>query len=220
MNRKTRLICALVGNILTALLSTAGTVMHVRRVSWAVVAYYTTDSNILIALSSAVCAVYIALMLAGRREKMPRAAALFKYFTVCMIAVTFLVVIFVLSPMYDSYAAGLLRMLFYRHLLFHHFLAPVCGIVTFLCFDEKLEKNRILPLAALTPTFVYAVATASLNIARLLYGPYPFLLVYKQPVWASVLWFFAILSFAFLIALGVYAGQRALRKDRKKAIGT
>ena len=218
MNRKTKLICALIGNILTAVLSTVGTVMHVRRAGWTVVAYYTTDSNILIALSSTVCAVYIALMLAGKLEKTPRAAAIFKYFTVCMIAVTFLVVIFVLAPMYGSYAEGLVRMLFYRHLLFHHFLAPVCGIVTFLFFDEKLEKNRLLPLAALAPTFVYAIATASLNIARLLYGPYPFLLVYEQPVWASILWFFAILSIAYLIALGTYAGQRALHKDCKKAV--
>ena len=66
MNRKTKLICALIGNILTAVLSTDGTVMHVRRAGWTVVAYYTTDSNILIALSSTVCAVYIALMLAGK----------------------------------------------------------------------------------------------------------------------------------------------------------
>ena len=35
-------------------------------------------------------------------------------------------------------------------------------------------------------------------------GPYPFLMVYKQPVWASVLWLIAIPGGAYLIALLLY----------------
>ena len=43
-------------------------------------------------------------------------------------------------------------------------------------------------------------------------GPYPFLHVYEQPVWASVLWFIAIPGGAYLIALLLRFGRRRCAK--------
>lgn len=210
MGRK-KIIFSLVGNILTALAALIGAVWHAARAGLAVFLFYTFDSNILIMGSSFLYAWYLALILRGKRKSMPRAVLLCKYFATCLITVTFLVVLFVLAPMYRTYPEGLYQMFLRQFLIFHHLLSPLFALITFLFFDEKLPKNARLPLTALLPTVIYAVAMVILNIAKVMYGPYPFLYVYAQPVYVSILWFFVIMAFAYLIAFVLYAMQRAMK---------
>ena len=56
----------------------------------------------------------------------------------------------------------------------------------------KSEKKRL--------AFAYAVILMMLNILWIADGPYPYLRVYEQPVWASVLWGLAILGSTYGIA--------------------
>ena len=209
---RTKRIVALIGNLLTAVFSLVGTVIHLSRVGWSILEFYTVDSNILVFFSSLICAYFLVGMLRGRRGETPRWAVIFKYFTVCLVAVTFFVVLLVLAPMFEPFGSGYLRMFFFRQLLFHHLLAPVCAMVTFIFFDERLGKGIRYPFFSLFPTIAYAVVTVILNLTRVLHGPYPFLYVYEQPVYMSVLWFFIIVGFALFISFGVYLAQRGRRK--------
>ena len=58
---------------------------------------------------------------------------------------------------------------------------------------------------AMLPTLLYGTITMLLNILRKLNGPYPFLHVYEQPVYMSIIWFIAIIGGSYLIALGIRA---------------
>jgi len=55
----------------------------------------------------------------------------------------------------------------------------------------------------LIPTIIYAIISIILNILKVMDGPYLFLHVYNQPIYASVLWIIGILGGAYLIALGI-----------------
>lgn len=61
----------------------------------------------------------------------------------------------------------------------------------------------VFELIALAPTLAYALAAILLNLCRIIEGPYPFLMVYAQPWYASVMWCIVILGIAGLLASGV-----------------
>ena len=46
-------------------------------------------------------------------------------------------------------------------------------------------------------TIAYAIVFITLNILKVYEGPYPFLMVYKQPVYMSIIWFILIVGGAF-----------------------
>ena len=51
-----------------------------------------------------------------------------------------------------------------------------------------------------------------LNGARVLDGPYPFLRVYNQPVWATVLWIAGIYLGTFLLGLILRLLRKAVNR--------
>jgi hypothetical protein len=163
--------------------------------------FYTEDSNLLAQLACAVMAVYQIISLKTGRE-LPGWVTTLKYVAACCLTVTFLVVIFVLAPTYGI--GGYYFMLLTGTMLYMHLLCPIVCVGSLLLFDSGAPLPRRAPLIALAPTAVYAVVTTILNVARVMEGPYPFLMVYKQPVWASVLWLIAIPGGAYLIALLLY----------------
>lgn len=58
-------------------------------------------------------------------------------------------------------------------------------------------------------TLVYGIVLIFLNIIHAVNGPYPFLMVYEQPVWATLLWAITILG-------GVYGLSILLKFLRKQ----
>lgn len=54
---------------------------------------------------------------------------------------------------------------------------------------------------AFLPTLIYAVVMVILNIAKAVHGPYPFLYVYEQPIYMSVVWGIVIPGIAWIIAI-------------------
>ena len=50
------------------------------------------------------------------------------------------------------------------------------------------------------PTLIYALILMALNLMRVVEGPYPFLRVYEQPVYMSIIWVIVILGSAYGIA--------------------
>ncbi len=67
-------------------------------------------------------------------------------------------------------------------------------------FGGGPPSERKYRLFALTPTILYAAVAVTLNIAKVMDGPYPFLHVYEQPVYMSIIWFAAILGGAYFMA--------------------
>lgn len=159
--------------------------------------FYTEDSNL---LALAACTLYAAGLIRSmnRGEALPSWVVTLKFAATGCLTLTFVVVVVVLAPMLGGFR-GYEVMLLWDSMLFHHLLCPVLMIVSTLFVDgDGALDQRAVPMA-MVPTVLYAVVVIGLNIGRVLSGPYPFLMVYNQPWWASVLW-----------TLGIVGGADAL----------
>lgn len=164
--------------------------------------YYTQDSNYLAMICSAVYAVFLLRSLL-RGKAVPRWAETLHYLSVCCLCVTFLVVLFVLAPIPE---VGF-RIFIVEAMLYQHLLCPVVATLSFLLFERPF-LSRYAPFAAWIPTILYAIVSTTMNVARLWYGPYPFLLVYEQPIYMSVLWAILIPFGALTVAWLLYLPKR------------
>lgn len=169
--------------------------------------YYTEESNLLALVVAIIYVVYLLL-----KKKIPKWLSILKYMANIHLAVTFLVVIFILAPL-DNYA-------YYTYLmtgtmLYHHLLCPVVSLISFIFFDDVgLLEDRDLPVS-LSLTWTYAAIMIILNIAGTIIGPYPFLRVKEQTILASIIWFVLVLGFIYLIAYylkAIYNNKHKLRR--------
>lgn len=177
--------------------------------------FYTVDSNLLAMAAAGVGAVCLLRELSGR-GKAPGWAALLKFASAACLLLTFLVVACVLAPMYGG-AAGYRAMMLSGDGLYHHLICPVLTVGSFLLLDDAPPLGLRAATVALIPTALYAAVTVVLNLTGMMRGPYPFLRVYEQPVWASALWLVGIVGGAYLLARLLLALNRRVNARRARA---
>lgn len=152
--------------------------------------YYTIDSNIFVLIAAVLYLI--------TRKNVPKAVQLAKYSSTLSVLITLLIVVFVLYPMsnFDF------EFLFLKNSAFlMHALCPILATISFLFFEKSSLDNSLKNnLRSLYFTIVYAIVLISLNILKVVSGPYPFLKVYDQPVFMSVLWIVGIFCFAFILS--------------------
>ncbi len=198
-SNKTRLILSICVNIIVIALEIIGLYTYLSTNRLFILLMYTEDSNIFMLLSCILSASFSVNCLIKNKIAPPKWVKTFKYIAVCMVSLTFLVVIFVLAPMIGG-IEGYKMMMLKGDMLYMHTLCPIISIIGFLMFENEpaLEKKHML--YALVPTFLYAAITIVLNITHTIIGPYPFLMVYRQPIYMSVIWCIVILLAAFFVA--------------------
>lgn len=174
--------------------------------------FYTEDSNILSACICAMVAVGQLVCIFTGRE-LPHWLHTLKYIATCCLTMTFLTVVFVLGP-YCADQGGVVFLLTESSMLYHHLLNPLCAFVSFVLLEREPKlPARCVPLA-LVPTMLYGSVALWANYQRLITGPYPFLLVYQQTTWQTVLWCAAILAMNLLYAWLVWRLGGNCRKKR------
>lgn len=152
--------------------------------------YYTIDSNIFVLIS--------AILYLISRKNIPKIVQLAKYSSTVSVLITFLVVIFVLYPMSNFNFQFLF--LSGPNLLMH-VICPIIASISFLFFEENSLENTLKNnLRALYFTIIYALILISLNILKIVVGPYPFFKIYEQPFFASVLWILGIFIGALILS--------------------
>lgn len=177
--------------------------------------YYTQLSNIFSMLVAIVVVIFTAKDLSKGTDKTPNWVRILKFSSACCLMETFLVTIFVLAPM--GMMGGLLPLLFEGPNLFHHTLCPLVSLLS-LCLLEKGDKITIKhSLYAMIPTLIYGVVAVILNLLKVWHGPYPFLYVYEQPVYMSLIWAVVILGGAFGITLMIKALANIRFKKKKES---
>ena len=188
---------AIIINILLFFMEAYGTMMSLKQSGLATFRFYTVISNTVALLASALYLLSAIWPTAG----LDRPADLFRYLATCMLTLTFLIVIFVLTPLDVKDGINPIHLYVSETATIHHVIAPVLSFLSFVF----LENHQTLVLGdvflAMGVTLVYAVVLLILNIRRVLVGPYPFLEVYHQTVRATVLWFLGIGAFAFALDL-------------------
>ena len=167
-------------NILIIILEIIGTAISLTRSGAHSLIYYTVLSNILALVS---CVIYACFLLKGGE---PVGAALrLRYCATVCLSVTF----------YGTVA----DILYKGPQIYHHLLSPILSFASFCFFERGQLPVKIILIGAL-PTLLYAIVSVTLNILRVIKGPYPFLLVYEQPWYVSVLWFVLIMGFGAAFA--------------------
>lgn len=176
-------------NILIIILEIIGFILVFNELGIVSLEYYTEDSNLLLLVSSS-----IFLMFLLRNKELPSWFKSLRFASIVSTTLTLIIVLTVLSWTTDL---GLYHLLFGGSMLYHHTLCPVLAIFAFMI--EKYDELNVIH--GLYFTIIYAIIMISLNILKIVEGPYPFLLIYKQPVIHSVIWTIVILAITYAITL-------------------
>lgn len=113
---------------------------------------FTTDSNILCAVTSLIAAVAELRILTGKADKLPFAVQVMKYIGTTAVMLTFTVVVTFLGP-----TMGYIEMLFVGTSIYMHLLGPILAFVSFVFLEEgNALKKRIIPLGGAS-VFVYGI---------------------------------------------------------------
>lgn len=206
---RTRKLISLIVNVLLVIMEFIGLVLMVELYKsynlhpfgW--YKYYTQLSNIFSMFAALSVAVFTARDLIKNTDSIPNILRLLKFSSACCLTETLLVTMFVLAPM--GMMGGFVPIMFEGPNLYHHFLCPLVSVLS-LCILERGEKITLRHCAlSMVPTLAYGVVAVILNLMKVWHGPYPFLYVYEQPVYMSIIWAVVILGGAFAITIMVKA---------------
>ena len=166
MNDKKKLTAAVVMNIII-FLATTGIVVsyfmgnegeyHISPMQrfW----LFTTDSNILCAVTSLVAAVFELRILTGKAKGLPLVVAAMKYAGTIAVLLTFTVVMCFLGP-----TMGYVEMLFTGTSIYMHLLGPVMAFVSFAFLENGIVlKKRMIPLGALS-VLIYGIVYVTMVV--------------------------------------------------------
>ena len=148
--------------------------------------YYTNDSNILALISSILFIIFY--------NKNKEFVKDIRFIATSCLTVTLLVVIFILSPMYEF---NYKLLMFTDNFFILHTLAPILSIISYVALEDRSNKNYL----CLAFTTLYAIIMIVLNVLNIVDGPYPFLRVNTQDILVSLLWGVIIIGGSYLISL-------------------
>lgn len=193
MNKKKNITLYL--NILIILLELIGLFITLITAHKIEIKYYTECSNIMMLITSIILTYYLL-----KKKTIPKWLNILTHMSVLGLTVTFLVVILVLSPMYNF---NYRLLLFSGSMLYFHTLCPIISILTYL-FSSKIHINKKDIKYTMIFTILYSIIILLLNIFRILEGPYPFLMVYKQPIYMSIIWIILLEGGAYFLSMALY----------------
>ena len=177
-------------NLVIVILEIIGFILVFSELGIVSLQYYTEDSNLLLLISSIIFLIYI-----SKNKELPAWFESLRFVAVVSTTLTLIIVLTVLSWTTDL---GLYHLLFNGSMLYHHTLCPILAILSFTLLETYENINAIKGLYF---TLIYAVIMIVLNVLKIVEGPYPFLLLYKQPIFHSILWTAVILAITYVIAL-------------------
>ncbi len=164
------------------------------------VEYYTNDSNIIALISSLLFIVFY------KKEK--EFVKDIRFVATSCLAVTFIVVIFILTPMYDF---NYKLLMFTDNFLIFHTLVPILSIVSYITFENRSEKDYL----CLIFTIIYSIILVLLNVLNVVDGPYPFLKVNAQDILVTLLWGIIIIGGSYGIGLTLNFLNKKLKGANK-----
>ena len=219
-NFKNKMLFALLINLLIIIFEIVALVQTVNFDASGYFTYYTQDSNL---LARATSLIFIITMLIQvfvfKKKEIPHWLSVLKYVSTTCLALTFIVVITVLGPIYESQQAGAYWMfLTHGSMLYHHLLCPLLSIISYVLFECDLKTKFKESFYPLIPTFVYAVIIISLVASNIVKAPYPFLEVNSQPIYMSIIWIIVIIGgdygISYLMYLPIYINRRKQIKNK------
>ena len=203
-------IVALAINIILVVIGLIGLIETIIGFGNPALEYYTQLSNYFALISATIYTVYLYKNIKGKtKEKnnnkeiknttIPKWVSILKYSSTLSLLVTFLVVVFILTPMFGLKSFS--WMLFQGTNFYFHTVCPILTFISFIFFEKHNIKGLRDNIRAMYFTMIYATLFIILNILRVVKGPYPFLMVYDQPIYMSIIWFILIVGGAFGLSM-------------------
>jgi uncharacterized membrane protein (DUF2068 family) len=186
---------ALALNVVLVVLGIIGFIRTITGLGYPAWEYYTQLSNYFALISAAIYVVFLIRNIKDKSKEIPKWVSILKYTSTLSLLVTFLVVVFILTPYYGKDI--IIWIFFWGSNLFYHTLCPILTFISFTFFESHNIKGLKDNFRAIYFTLIYAAVFITLNILKVYEGPYPFLMVYKQPVYMSIVWFILIVGGAF-----------------------
>ena len=172
--------------------------------------YYTVESNLIALVSSALYVICSIVLLVGKIKNIPKFVKVLRYIETTSLFLTFFVVITILG---QTTNLGYKTLLFTGNMLYQHTICPIISIISFIFFENYDFKGiKDITLAVLF-TYLYAVVAIALNLLKIIEGPYPFLLVYKQPFYMSIIWLVVIMIIVNILAYILIKANRKFNKS-------
>lgn len=170
--------------------------------------YYTFLSN----LTGMAAAFIFMLSFFSRFKRFSKAKTILRFYATCMLSFTLLIVVFVLTPMAMSVEMDP-SFLFTGFAAFtQHIANPVISFISFVFFEDNRSLKKKQPLLMLLLCICYTFILITLNIIRVVDGPYPFFQVYYYPPWAIILWIVGLAGFNYIMNYLIFrAGTRKKR---------
>ena len=196
---KIKKVVAIILNLMVMCMEVLGAYHSFRKCGILNLRFYTVLSNVLALVVSLLYVVYYIRNFNQKDTAFPRWLKQLKFVTCNCLAVTFVVVVAVLIPMdgiqsVDHYIFGPAN-------IYHHVFCPLIMIFSFCVFEKERKITVRDNVLALIPTIIYAVVMVILNLVKVLKGPYPFLYVYEQPIYMSIIWAVVILTLTYVLGL-------------------
>lgn len=163
------------------------------------VEYYTNDSNIIALISSLLFIIFYS------KEK--EFVKDIRFVSTSCLTVTFLVVIFVLCPMYNF---NYKLLMFTDNFLIFHTIVPILSIFSYIALEDRSSKNYL----CLVFTIIYSIVLVTLNILNLVKGPYPFLMVTTQNPLMTLLWGVIIIGGSYVIGICLNTLNKKIKGKR------
>ena len=117
--------------------------------------YFTTLSNTFCAIASAITLIFNVKNVIRDRYEFPKRVLVIKYVAICAVALTFITVALILSPMAAIFGDSYFTM-FRGNGFFLHFLIPAISLFNFIFFEKKPALRFKCVFYALIPTVLYA----------------------------------------------------------------
>lgn len=113
--------------------------------------YFTVLSNLLLGISALIYAVYLILLLVGKRQELPQPVLLLKYAATVSVALTFLTVMLFLGPHY-GYGS-----MFRGANLWFHLVIPLAAACSFCLLERDGALSLRASFFAVLPMVLYGV---------------------------------------------------------------
>lgn len=192
-HKNSRLYCAFVVNILIIIMELFAFLVCYKESGFACFKYYTQDSNLFLMFTSL---LYVISLLISDK-KIPHFVSLLKYAATTSVVITFLTVVTILAPVMGGYRAMLLD----GTMLIHHLICPIFAFVTFVFFEKHNLNGLKDALISMIFTCLYGIIAVTLNVLKIMDGPYPFLKVYNQTILISIFWLILMMGSSYLITV-------------------
>ena len=166
-------------NVLFILLEVAAIITTIISLGKIQIEFYTEDSNIFALIVTIIYSYYL-----FSNKKVPKLVNILRLSSLAMLMITFLTVSLVLVPIYRMD----LSFAYWGPNFFYHLVCPILFFINYTFFSKKEEFNTKDLFISTTPTIIYGIILMTVNVIVKGYGPYPFLYVYEQPVYLSILW--------------------------------